>query len=376
MSNRDNLLGVFSSIYRWRKAIRNICLITLIGSIVITLLLDNYYKATTIFYPASPELANPELIFGYTSKVTDYFGSDRDLDRLVEISVSNEVVDYMGSKFRLYDHYDIDSTSKEGPHKVRKRFRKLYSVLKNRNDAIELSIEDTDPQLAAAMANAARDKINAIGQRLIKSSQATLLATFEDNMTRKRTELAILGDSLNTLKKFYNIYDAGSQGGQLAQNLTKAESEIIRGRARLEILENNPLIPQDTIQYIKADVRAYERELARLTSPNVKDDRLNLERFNEGLPKVSILGDLHFQGRKQLSYDLERYNQIMAAYKTDIPALQLVEIAETPRIKSRPGRTVIVLASVVAAFFFSILGALIADAYKDINWREVRGEVE
>lgn len=374
MSNRDNLLGVFSSIYRWRKAIRNICLITLIGSIVITLLLDNYYKATTIFYPASPELANPELIFGYTSKVTDYFGSDRDLDRLVEISVSNEVVDYMVSKFRLYDHYDIDSTSKEGPHKVRKRFRKLYSVLKNRNDAIELSIEDTDPQLAAAMANAARDKINAIGQRLIKNSQATLLATFEDNMTRKRTELAILGDSLNTLKKFYNIYDAGSQGGQLAQNLTKAESEIIRGRARLEILENNPLIPQDTIQYIKADVRAYERELARLTSPNVKDDRLNLERFNEGLPKVSILGDLHFQGRKQLSYDLERYNQIMAAYKTDIPALQLVEIAETPRIKSRPGRTVIVLASVVAAFFFSILGALIADAYKDINWREVRGE--
>jgi len=375
MSNRDNLLGVFSSIYRWRKAIRNICLITLIGSIVITLLLDNYYKATTIFYPASPELANPELIFGYTSKVTEYFGSDRDLDRLVEISVSNEVVDYMVSKFGLYDHYDIDSTSKEGPHKVRKRFRKLYSVLKNRNDAIELSIEDTDPQLATAMANAARDKINAIGQRLIKNSQATLLATFEDNMTRKRTELAILGDSLNTLKKFYNIYDAGSQGGQLAENLTKAESEIIRGRARLEILENNPLIPQDTIQYIKADVRAYERELSRLTSPGVKDDRLNLERFNEGLPKVSILADLHFQGRKQLSYDLERYNQIMAAYKTDIPALQLVETAETPRIKSRPGRTIIVLASVVAAFFFSILGALIADAYKDINWREVRGEV-
>ncbi len=375
MSNRDNLLGVFSSIYRWRKAIRNICLITLIGSIVITLLLDNYYKATTIFYPASPELANPELIFGYTSKVTEYFGSDRDLDRLVEISVSNEVVDYMVSKFKLYDHYDIDSTSKEGPYKVRKQFRKLYSVLKNRNDAIELSIEDTDAQLASTMANAARDKINMIGQRLIKSSQATLLATFEDNMTRKRTELAILGDSLNTLKKFYNIYDAGSQGGQLAQNLTKAEAEIIRGRARLEVLENNPLIPQDTIQYIKADVRAYERELARLTSPNVKDDRLNLERFNEGLPKVSILADLHFQGRKQLSYDLERYNQILAAYKTDIPSLQLVETAETPRIKSRPGRTIIVLAAVVAAFFFSILGALIADAYQEVNWREVRGEI-
>ena len=374
MSNRDNLLGVFSTIYRWRKAIRNICLITLIGSIGITLLMDNYYQATTIFYPASPELANPELIFGYTSKVTEYFGSDRDLDRMVEIAVSNEVVDYMVTKFRLYDHYDIDSTSKQGPYKVRKQFRKLYSVLKNKNDAVELSIEDTDAQLATDMANAARDKINAIGQRLIKSSQATLLATFEDNMTRKKKELTILADSLNRIKKFYNIYDAGSQGSQLAENLTKAEAEVIRGKARLEILENNPLIPQDTIQYIKADVRAYERELSRLTSPAVKDDRLNLERFNEGLPQVSTLSDLHFQGRKQLSYDLERYNQILAAYQTDIPSLQLVEKAEIPRIKSRPGRTVIVLAAVVAAFFFSILAALIADAYKDINWAEIKGE--
>ncbi|HOY07389.1 MAG TPA: hypothetical protein PLO67_18400 [Saprospiraceae bacterium] len=374
MSNRDNLLGVFSTMYRWRKAIRNICLITLIGSIGITLLMDNYYQGTTIFYPASPELANPELIFGYTSKVTEYFGSDRDLDRMVEIAESNEVVDYMVTKFRLYDHYDIDSTSKQGPYKVRKHFRKLYSVLKNKNDAVELSIEDTDAQLAADMANAARDKINAIGQRLIKSSQATLLATFQDNMTRKKRELTILADSLNYVKKFYNIYDAGSQGGQLAENLTKAESEVIRGNARLEVLENNPLIPQDTIQYIKANVRAYERELSRLTSPSVKDDRLNLERFNEGLPQVSTLSDLHFQGRKQLSYDLERYNQILAAYQTDIPSLQLVEKAEIPRIKSRPGRTLIVLAAVVAAFFFSILAALIADAYKDINWAEIKGE--
>ena len=374
MSNRDNLLGVFSTVYRWRKAIRNICLITLIGSIGITLLMDNYYQATTIFYPASPELANPELIFGYTSKVTEYFGSDRDLDRLVEVAVSNEVVDYMVDKFKLYEHYDIDSTSKQGPHKVRKQFRKLYSVLKNKNDAIELSIEDTDAELAAVMANAARDKVNAIGQRLIKSSQATLLATFEDNMTRKKTELTILADSLNRLKKFYNIYDAGSQGEQLAENLTKAESEIIRGRARLEILENNPLVPQDTIQYIKADVRAYERELSRLTSSSNKDDRLNLERFNEGLPQVSTLADLHFQGRKQLSYDQERYNQILAAYKTNIPALQLVETAETPRIKSRPGRTVIVLAAVVAAFFFAVLGALVADAYRDVNWEEIKGK--
>ena len=82
MDHHDNLLGVFQTIYRWRKTIRNVCLLALAGSIAGTLLLDTYYQATTIFYPASPQLANPELMFGNTGQVTDYYGSDRDLDRI------------------------------------------------------------------------------------------------------------------------------------------------------------------------------------------------------------------------------------------------------------------------------------------------------
>ncbi|HND88864.1 MAG TPA: hypothetical protein PK971_11080, partial [Saprospiraceae bacterium] len=219
MQQRDNLLGVFSTIYRWRKMIRNVCLVTLVGSIALSLMLHNYYKATTIFYPSSPQVANPELIFGTTGQATEYFGSDRDLDRMAEIANSNEVVDYMLRKFDLYTHYDVDSTDREGPHDVREEFREMYSALKNKNDAIELSIEDTDPKMAAAMANAARDKINEIGQRLIKENQGRLLATFEDNIGRKTAELNQLGDSLKYLQAKYNIFNVGAQGEQLSTQL-------------------------------------------------------------------------------------------------------------------------------------------------------------
>ncbi|MEZ4965413.1 MAG: hypothetical protein R2791_09230 [Saprospiraceae bacterium] len=375
MSQRDSLTGVFRSIYRWRKTIRNICLIVLVGSIGFSLLLDNYFKATTIFYPASPELANPELIFGYTSQVTQYFGSDRDLDRLDEIANSNEVIDFMVRKFGLYEHYDIDSTSLKGQFKVRERFRKLYAAQKNKNDAIELSIEDTDPKMAAMMANAARDKVNEIAQRLIKGSQQKLLATFEDNISRKTEELELLGDSLRILQSRYNIYSVSEQGEQLSTQLARAESEIVRSKARLEVLENNPLIPRDTIEYIKANLRAYQRERQSLMQPDPQGDNLSIKQFNTGLPKVSVLTDLHFQARKQLSYDKERYNQIKAAYNTDIPALQVVEVAEKPLLKSRPKRSIIVIASVVAAFMFSVLGILVAEAYRDFNWKEIiRGD--
>lgn len=372
MQQRDNLLGVFSTIYRWRKMIRNVCLVALASSIGLSLLLHNYYKATTIFYPSSPQVANPELIFGTTGQATEYFGTDRDLDRMAEIANSNEVVDYMLRKFDLYTHYDVDSTDREGPYDVREEFRKLYSALKNKNDAIELSIEDTDPKMAASMANAARDKINEIGQRLIKENQGHLLATFEDNISRKTTELNQLGDSLRHLQAKYNIFNVGAQGEQLSTQLAQAESEIVRLEAKLEVLQGNPLIPLDTIEYIKANLRASQRQRQSLTTPNPHGDNLSIKSFNEGLPLVSVISDLHYQARKQLSYDKERYSQIKAAFNTDIPSLQVVEQAETPLIKSRPKRSVIVIVSVLAAFLFSVLGALVADAYRDVNWKALK----
>ena len=372
MNNRDNLLGVLSAIYRWRKTIRNICLVTLAGSIVFSLLLKNYYQATTIFYPSSANLANPELIFGSSGEVIEYFGTDRDLDRLAEVANSNEVVDYMISRFQLYNHYGIDSTSKEGPNKVREMFRSLYSALKNRNDAIELNVEDVDRALSATMANAARERINFLLQRLVRGNQERLLVTFEDNIKYKEKELQRLADSLAYLMAYYHIVSVGDQGQQLSLQLATAESQVLRGQARLDVLKGNPAIPRDTIAYITANLRAYERLRENLLRQGNHRDGMSLQNFNEGSPKINVISDLHYQGRKQLSFDRERYMQIKAAFATTLSAVQVVELAEPPRIKSRPKRSIIVLSAVLAAFLFSVIGVLLADAYRSVDWQEVR----
>lgn len=372
MNNRDNLLGVLSAIYRWRKTIRNICLVTLAGSIVFSLLLKNYYQATTIFYPSNANLANPELIFGSSGEVIEYFGTDRDLDRLAEVANSNEVVDYMISRFQLYNHYGIDSTSKEGPNKVREMFRSLYSALKNRNDAIELNVEDVDRALSATMANAARERINFLLQRLVRGNQERLLVTFEDNIKYKEKELQRLADSLAYLMAYYHIVSVGDQGQQLSLQLATAESQVLRGQARLDVLKGNPAIPRDTIAYITANLRAYERLRENLLRQGNHRDGMSLQNFNEGSPKINVISDLHYQGRKQLSFDRERYMQIKAAFATTLSAVQVVELAEPPRIKSRPKRSIIVLSAVLAAFLFSVIGVLLADAYRSVDWQEVR----
>ncbi|MFM8373200.1 MAG: hypothetical protein ACKOCO_12525, partial [Bacteroidota bacterium] len=323
-----------------------------------------------------PEVSKPELIFGSSAKMIEYFGTDKDLDRILEVATSDEVTDYLVSKFGLYHHYDVDSASSEGLFWVRENFRSHYAVQKNKNDAIELSIEDTDPQLAADMANAAREKINEISQRLVKNTQARFLASFEENIKVKQKELDKLADSVRVLQNKYGIYSVTQQGEVFASELALAQGEVMRNRGRLEVLSDNPLIPKDTVEYIRANLRAGERTLQRLYKSGNYGDNFSVSNYNEGLPQVALVNDLHYQARRQLSYDIERYHQIRSAYNTDIPAIQLISVAERPIMKIRPKRTALVVASTVAVFLFTLLAALLADAYRDVNWKKLAADSE
>lgn len=367
MDNQDNLLSTLETLFRWKKTIRNVCLLTLVVAIGGSLLMDNYYQSSTTFYPASPDLASAEMIFGGTGMQIEYFGTDRELDRMTEIANSNELVDFLIKKFNLYEHYKMDSTTAKGKDKMRQMVAGLYSAQQNKYDAIEISVEDTDPEQAAAMANAAREKVAEISRRLSKTSQKKILETFDQNLKNKQAELKIYADSLAKLQKHYGIYETEAVGKYLSDEFNTNESRITKYKAALEVLDNNPYIKRDTIEFIKANLLAAQRQRQRLIGGG------ELSKFTEGLPKVYVIKDLHSQARHQLSFDAERYLQMKAAFETDPPVLQIIQPAEVPLVKSRPKRSLIVIGAVIAAFVFTLLAALLADNYRNVDWQKIRG---
>ena len=71
---------------------------------------------------------------------------------------------------------------------------------------------------------------------------------------------------------------------------------------------------------------------------------------------------------EQIGYDLEKLKLYNAAIAIDVPALHIIEAAEVPLYKARPKRSVIVLACTLAAFLFSIAGALAVESYRKMDW--------
>lgn len=364
---QKNLIGVLKSIFKWKKQIFITCLIAGIGAIIISLLLPVYYESTTVFLVASPDQAKPELLFGDGGQELDFYGDDSDIDRVLTIADSKALNDYLVETFNLYAHYDIDSTKLKAPYYVSLALSKHYNVKRTNKDAIELTIEDEDRELAAQMAKTARIKIDEIARQLIQETQSKAISTFEADISSKENLIKILGDTLASLRQKYNIYNADAQTETLSDQYFTAEATLAASSSRLEALIASKGVPRDTITHLSAKIKGMENQVSLL-----KD---KVELLNEGLGQVVTYEQQYSEAAKSLGEDKERLKQYQAAYNSDIPALILVEEAQVPVIKSKPQRKLLIIGVLMVTFFFCIVGVLLIEAYKDINWREIyKGE--
>lgn len=362
MEYKDNLLGVIETVFKWKKAIIATCAVTAVGAAIVALLLPVYYKSTTIFYAASPDLAVPEAIFGTSAEAPDYYGTEKDVDRILGIANSGEVAAFLIDSFDLYQRYDVDTTSPRAPYYVALELESHFDVKKTKYDAIELSIEDQDKETAARMVNAARDYINTVAQRLVKESQAKTVRTFEANIAQKEADMRALNDTLRQLRLRYGVYNTKAQSENLSELIATAESKLNLSRAKLQALQAAKF-SRDSITLLQANINGFESQLAQLY--------IRLDTFNKGMAQVDYLVESQLQASEQLAEDKEHYKQSKAAYSSEFPAMFLLEPGTVPVIKSRPKRALMVVAATAIAFIFSVLGVIVFDTYRDVNWREV-----
>ncbi len=362
MSTNYNLFDVLKSVLKWKKSILTLSFLAALGTAVYSwFFMDNFYQASTQFYAASPDLGKPEPV-GMLTGDRDYYGEDEDIDRILSIAESSQITSYLINKYNLYDHYDIDTSHIKAPFFVAKKLAKMYKVTRTKYGAIQLALEDKERALSSTMVNDARNRIDGIAQALIKESQNKKISRFQDNIKSKESEIKILGDSLQSLRTEFGIYNTVTQSEVLPTLVAKAKSKLIRTETKLDLL-GKANVPQDTLIYLESEVVGLKYEVDGLEA--------QLKIFNKGMSHIQVLTEQHEKSRDQLALDKERLKQLNAVYNSDFKAIYVIEEATVPIVKSRPRRTILVLSAAIVTFFFSVLGALLLEAYRDINWKEV-----
>lgn len=361
MQSDNSLLSLLGSLAKWRKTILYTTVAAFVLSLILSFFVPVYYQAQTVFFAANESLAAPTPVGGQHKEYYIY-GTENDRDRLLSVTKSGEIIDYIINEFNLYDVYEIDPKSKKGPFEIREKLNKLYKVNKNKFGGIEMSMEDTDPQRAADIANGARDQVSHTVQMMIKDSQKKMMDNYENSVIAKENLINITDDSLQALRKRYEIYDTRSQGSLFARLLTSTNSQMNELDGKLKLAAKD--------RTLRDSIRKWTANLGGLSA---KKEALiiDLENYNFGIADVRKTELELARYTDQITFDKERYNQLKATYDAPFTSIHVIEKAFAPVVKSRPKKSLIILGSTFATFLLLILGIILLESYKKIPWDQV-----
>jgi uncharacterized protein involved in exopolysaccharide biosynthesis len=216
MSSHKTLADLIRIFIKWKKIILIITLTGVIGSAIVAFLLPKYYKSTAIFYPYNLNGLDPKT--ASSNQPTQIFGTNDDIERIIQIAGSSELVNHIIQKYDLYKRYDIDTTKVEyGKYKIVLEFEENVDVIKNEKGAVEVIVLDKDPIIASSMANEIVAKIDQINRS----------ALIDNNIKSYTIVAASLESKTKELESFSNALKGYSEQEKGTTNTALNETEKI-----------------------------------------------------------------------------------------------------------------------------------------------------
>lgn len=316
MNNTFNLVEFIKLVLRWRKAVMIVCAIATVGAIVISdpHIMKPYYKSQAIFYPVNPNLSSAQNMYG-TSSEQPFYGTNEDVDKMMSVTTSAPLKLYLVQKFKLFQHYDIDSASSSIPMtKVIKELDDNFSAIVNSRSAIEVTVFDHDKQFAADMANEIVKWVNEQSTQLLNANKTQILSLYETKVKEKEKQVNMLNDSLINMKDRYHF--SSNIGG-------------------LQAMTNAP-------------------------GGNSRDYQIAMQ-------SIKLLEEKSRAALKDLNTSLGAYEQYKSSISNSVPSIFLMERATPAEKKAKPVRWQIAVGAMLLSFFLTVLIAFAVESFAKLR---------
>lgn len=319
------------------------------------------YKANVIFYPttnvnlSTTILAEP----GTQGYGLLQFGTDEDGEQLLQILKSDEMKNNVIIKFELAGHYGIDTSKIVSMLGLRNLLSKNLEVKQTEYKAIEVTVYDKDPQLAADIANYVANyadlQKNAIQK--IKAKQALMI--IESEYLKQKSYMDSMNRTLMRLRQD-GIYDYFGQIADLSETYTQNNVRLQQEEALLKVYEQNKnSLPDTLLVKTKARVEGYKAAINSL-KPNI--DKLK----KYGGDYINNVNDLELDRRKLTSVK-SRYESAKMEYESALPQKFVINAAERPEIAAKPRRVLLSAAVSISTFLLALIIVTLIEVFPTIR---------
>lgn len=286
---------------KWKFHLGIIAVIAGVIAIVLSspMFLKPKFKSTSVIYPVNMGVYSEE---SYT-------------EQMLEILNSGDIRDQMIAAFKLDEHYKISPLYKYYKTALYGKFNEEISFRKTENEAVRVTVMDTDPVIACAMVDSIRKFYDKKVQSLHRIKVAEEFNIRNEELSRLKKELDSITNILGDLGRKYGVLEITGQSEGLSTAYFQA---VANGK-------NNELLT------------TYFNNVAA-KSPEARSLMLRVEGVANQIVKVAELRDDSFRElTKEITYSVV----VTPPYVADK--------------KDWPKRSVIILISV----FFTLMMAMV-----------------
>lgn len=308
-------VALLKSLIKNKKAVIAFMLSVALVSIVFSgpFFLAPLYKSEVIFYP--PNTSSNKTLIQYDVR----FGSEKEIDQHIQVLKSNLVRDSVIKKFNLIAHYGIDTTKKVWRFYLNKEYNEKIAIERTRYNALSVTVLDTDPVLAAAIANNMVEITDAIKATILRKNLSAALSNLEKDYSNKVKEFDVFAANINRIVKDNYIPNL---------NL-KNESFVERMKKQIDLI----------------------RELT-----------------NKGSADFDLKKQYNYEAMlAQLAELQSSYEQASSNLNTNFPTCYIISPAQVNYQKDSPNRLLIVALTTVLAGLFCVVWMLFSIQLKQVK---------
>ena len=378
----EGFIGNFLLFWNNRKFIlKNVIIVSLL-SIIISLLLPKWYASKAVV------LSSGAGQFNFLSSISPIPVADfglstinEDINNFIAILQSRTVKEYMVKKFNLVDRYkqrDIEFAMEA--------FEEKIELEVTEEGTLEITIFDKDPLMAKEMVNEVLFMLDQINQSIGMEAGKYNREFLENRININKKDLEKAELALKTFQEKTGIIDLVAQLSSTMQMSAQAynsifeaytalyakkiETETELAVAKTTLSNNNPtimqlekLLKEQTVQLEQLMIKLDEKLQYLLSniSPAQLDTVPNIEvsvSFNTlpslGLENARLIREVELQSTIQ-EILIPQFEQAKLEETKNIPTLQIIDKPKVALNKSKPKRSLIVIASTVMSFLMSLI---------------------
>ncbi|MGC1423103.1 MAG: Wzz/FepE/Etk N-terminal domain-containing protein [Terracidiphilus sp.] len=362
--NEISLLDLLIVLAERKNIILGVTAVFAILAIIISLVLPKRYTATVTLLPPqqgssigaglSSQLGS---LGGMAALAGGSLGLKSPNDMYVALFKSRTVEDAMAERFGLMQEYHAKHLSDAG-----KLFEGHTKVDASGKDGlIRISVDDSDPQRAAMLANGYVDQFRNMSQHLAITEAAQRRLFFEQQLQQAKENLANAEEALKKTQESTGLIEPEGQAHALIESATALRAQIASKEVEIESMRTFATGENSQVVQAQQELESLRAQLAKLLgSNNPSDATLMLPKGR--VPEAGLEYLRKFRDVKYYETMFDILARQFEAAKLDEAKqgalIQVVDPAVPPDWRSFPRRGLIVIVATLVGFVFGIFVAL------------------